>query len=613
MGRHVLVDSSWLFPEAAEILVHAHDRYFRNLPEPGRPLTRKELQRYGHFPAGWRTTVGVSGKAIELDLLLEEVIPFSEPRIALANGEYHLIWPHIEQNGLLCLRTSADMIDHSAGLDLTSHYIKEARILLQDSMAGRTREDFITEFGSYWGRWIELRKSRNDSVWLLSKLEPPSRTVFSAAFGGVHVVVDSTDEGVYWAQHYFPKEDIKAKRFKPAAFLWMERPLMPDEYPKNNCDVADLFRTCGRQDLLLSLVPDKPGDTLEVVFGFGTSNGFALGAIQLNEPIATKRYRKEPIYSRLKGKRPKTAGSMQSKMQYLSATGKAMPMKVQRVTREWVFERGGNGLNPVLDQAMVCLIGSGSLGAQVAKYLVQSGVRKLVLIDPDILSWDNIGRHLLGAGEVGKKKVNGLKKCLETHFPAMLSIDAQPLTWQQLIVDDSKKGLIVDADVIVSTLGYWDAEAALNHAFNSVADFPPVVFGWAEPFGVAGHAVSVTGLGGCLTCGMTRIGGFEYAISRWADKEHLRRSPGCGDTYQPYGVVDVAPIQAMISRLAIDIILGNRQGAVHQAWIGRLADVVATGGRIWEGATDYYGDMDLDYRLIEKPWPVNQLCRYNHQ
>ena len=82
-----MADSMWLFPEAAENIVRAHDRFFREMRKPGRTLTYRELQRYGDYPAGWRIGVEISVKCLELDVLLGADIPFSEPRIALADGE----------------------------------------------------------------------------------------------------------------------------------------------------------------------------------------------------------------------------------------------------------------------------------------------------------------------------------------------------------------------------------------------------------------------------------------------------------------------------------------------------------------------------------------------
>jgi sulfur-carrier protein adenylyltransferase/sulfurtransferase len=490
MGKPGLADKRWLFPERADISVRAHENFFHNMPTPGRSLSFHELKRYGNYPAGWRIGVEVSGNWMELDVLMGEDFPFSDPRIALSDGDYHLLWPHIEKNGLLCLRASADMLDHDAGIGVTKYYIKEAKKLLEDSLEGKTREDFATEFRSYWARWTIARSGGLSPIWLLSKAVSPSRKVYSGSFRGVNLLCDSIEEGLRWAKTFSKGENIKEDKFKPALFMWMDHPMMPEKYPKHNSHVAELARQAGCFNLLLSIVPDQP-DYMHVAFGFDTPNGLALGAIRLNEPIALKAYKKRPVYSRFKGNRPATAKTRLVKKRYFSTEGKADPMEVQRIDRQWIFIRGGTGLNPELDKARVCVIGCGSLGAQVASHIVQSGVRNLVLIDPDSLSWDNIARHLLGADDVRKNKTSCLKEYLENQFPDMLEIEAEPSRWQELFADTGKKDLIIKSDIVISTLGDWDSEAALNYAFNSNAEFPPVVFGWTEPFGVAGHALSI--------------------------------------------------------------------------------------------------------------------------
>ena len=611
MGKPGLADKSWLFPERAEIAVKAHENFFHNMPTPGRSLSFHELKRYGKYPVGWRIGVEVSGNWMELDVLIGEDFPFSDPRIAFPNGDYHLVWPHVEKNGLLCLRTSADMLDHDAGIDVTEYYIKEAKKLLEDSLAGKTREDFATEFRSYWSRWAAARAGCLSPIWLLSKPVTPSRQLYSGFFRGVTLLCDSIEEGQRWAKTFSKRETIDEDKFRPALFMWVDHPLMPEKYPKNNSHVAELARQAGCFDLLLSIVPDQP-DYMHVAFGFDTQNGPALGAIRLNEPVALKAYKKSPVYSRFKGNRPTAAKTRSEKKRYFITEGKAEPMEVQRIDRQWIFMRGGTGLNPELDKARACVIGCGSLGAQAARHIVQSGVRKLVLIDPDTLSWDNISRHLLGADHVGKNKTTCLKEYLESQFPDMLDIKAEPSRWQELAADTAKKDLITKSDIVISTLGDWDSEAALNYAFNSNSEFPPVVFGWTEPFGVAGHALSITGLGGCLSCGMTPKGVFKYALSKWPQKNHIRRAPACGETYQPYGIIDIAPIQAMIARLAIDVVVGNSKTSTHRAWIGRIVDIKSVGGTVWDNASEYYGDLDTDYRQIERKWEVNPSCRYQH-
>jgi hypothetical protein len=111
---------------------------------------------------------------------------------------------------------------------------------------------------------------------------------------------------------------------------------------------------------------------------------------------------------------------------------------------------------------------------------------------------------------------------------------------------------------------------------------------------------------------MSSKGVFKYSLSKWPKKNHLRRAPACGETYQPYGIIDIAPIQAMIARLAIDVILGNSKTSAHRAWIGKIEDIKPVGGTVWDDAFEYYGDLGTGYRQIERKWEVNSSCRYQH-
>ena len=92
-----MADSQWLFPVLAEGVVQAHDRLFLEIRPCGRRLAYKELQRYKDYPVGWRTGVEISGRVIDIDVLLSADTPFSEPRVALPDENYYLIWPHVRK------------------------------------------------------------------------------------------------------------------------------------------------------------------------------------------------------------------------------------------------------------------------------------------------------------------------------------------------------------------------------------------------------------------------------------------------------------------------------------------------------------------------------------
>ena len=194
----------------------------------------------------------------------------------------------------------------------------------------------------------------------------------------------------------------------------------------------------------------------------------------------------------------------------------------------------------------------------------------------------------------------------------MLKIQAEPKTWQKVLADKDKRNLIIKSNLIVSTVGNWDAEASLNYAFNTTPDFPPVIYGWTEPFGIAGHALAVTSIGGCLACGMDRHGRFKPAITKWLNSEYSKRPPACGETYQPYGITDIAPLQAMIARLCADVITGKVFRSQHRAWIGDLSQLDEAGGELSETVEDYYGDINLGYRQVVRDWKVNCKCLLDH-
>jgi molybdopterin/thiamine biosynthesis adenylyltransferase len=60
----------------------------------------------------------------------------------------------------------------------------------------------------------------------------------------------------------------------------------------------------------------------------------------------------------------------------------------------------------------ISIVGCGSFGSALADMLVRAGVGKLTLIDPELLSVENIGRHILTSSDVEKPKVHALAKRL---------------------------------------------------------------------------------------------------------------------------------------------------------------------------------------------------------
>jgi molybdopterin/thiamine biosynthesis adenylyltransferase len=74
---------------------------------------------------------------------------------------------------------------------------------------------------------------------------------------------------------------------------------------------------------------------------------------------------------------------------------------------------------------LVSIVGCGSFGSALADMLVRAGVGKLVLIDPESLSVENLGRHVLTSTDIGRPKVEALARRLREINPE-LEVDARP-------------------------------------------------------------------------------------------------------------------------------------------------------------------------------------------
>ena len=60
----------------------------------------------------------------------------------------------------------------------------------------------------------------------------------------------------------------------------------------------------------------------------------------------------------------------------------------------------------------ISIVGCGSFGSALSDMLVRAGIGKLTLIDPEVLSVENIGRHVLTSRDLGKAKVTALAERL---------------------------------------------------------------------------------------------------------------------------------------------------------------------------------------------------------
>lgn len=598
--------SSPLFDSLGKLVIEKHQKYFCDHHQKAKELELGELRKlYGdNYIFGWRILAHINENTkLELDVLFDYKIPYSVPKIALVDKSYFLKWPHVEKNGMLCLRHSKDKVMHNVGTELTDYLISNAIELINGNILGQSIGDFGSEFESYWIYFITEDQKNPSEVFLFADYLPSSLEAYYIKINKKIIISDSKQKAEQWLRDYYNNDKTDESNFYKCAVFHLDSPIHPDQYPKNNKELADLLKNSDKQ-LLNSIVPVDYG-SVPVVLSFDTENGTAYGCVWLTEPYEYNQMKKKYELHRFDGFRVKKNAPTE---RYLSVNAKTEFATVSVLNKKWLIERGGKGYLPEVSKSKISIIGCGALGSGIARMLTQAGIGSLNLIDPEQLEWGNIGRHLLGAEYVGKKKTDGLKSYLRKQLPGTTYIESYPTQWEQAFKKDSS--ILSGQDLIISTTGSWDSEDALNYLFNNNASIPPILYGWFEPFGICGHSVLITKYGGCLSCGMDRYGNFLYPLTLWSQAEYLKREPACSAMYNTYGLTDIQPVQAMLVNTALDYLQNKIRYSEHKYWIGDINSLPELKGTL-NNNTNYYDNL-RKLSITSKQWKTSESCVYKH-
>jgi hypothetical protein len=533
--------------------------------------------------AAWRLTIGTEACIFSVD----DDFPCSHPDIALGPNTGYFQFPHVERYGRLCLNPSQTSYAQDDVPGVADYLIRQAKELLESFETGYLESDFIAEFRSYWSRDNNLDKRA-----FLSLVQPhgPSRAV--ACFQNEKLVVYAeTAEGVQtWLRNRYGPSTKRT--VQSAVFVWFPEGITPPEYPKTAGQFYQLAKSRVPESVAhLNELVDIAGHVL-VLFGFDTVNGPALASIVIYRPKGFE-----------KGFRPGRIHGEVAQARTFGATTVGAG-EVFRVDHGRIHTRGGEADHASLAEKSVMVIGCGSLGSGVAGMLAKSGVGRLVLCDPELLTWENIARHHLGGESVKMAKTDALSAKLRAQLPH-LQIESIRRPWQAEYQHNPK--LFTEMDLIICTTAEWGCESTLNYVARRSATFPPVLFGWLEPHAMAGHGMLVADIGGCLGCGSDKLGAFAKQLTQWPNDGQLVSEAACGGQYQPFGWVFVSYIHALISEMIIDALHGRIPQSQLRSWIASKSTVERFGGAWTQHATGLADNRLESFTAIQE-WPCADQC-----
>jgi len=563
-----------------------------------RSLSAAELSGYTgpnrDFAAGWRFPVQFAdGITRHMELLLPIGFPWQPPRVALIDRPPFLTWPHIERDGLLCLAPSTVEIDPYEPAKVAAFMLDEAFGLVETLIRGDYESEFRAEFLSYWSYAAD---SGGPTFISLVQSVPPTRAIRLWRGKSLYLLAETDAELEHWLLNRFGKSPDGFKT-GAAAFLWIGTPLLPREYPSTGQELRVLAAQAGSSAgaLLSDLTRGCPQEIVTVL-GMETAHGAALAGVIMPSPTLTKNGARDPL---TKGFRPAAVPQTVLLARYFGGA-KLLRRSIERVDAAWIHGRGQDPRTARLRTMRVAVVGCGSLGAPVAVALAQAGVGHLVLIDPDTLSWANIGRHRLGASCVGQPKAKALAEKIRSDFPH-LTVDyrcADIDTVVRLHPAD-----LDGCDLVVSATGSWAADGRLHAWHAETGHRVPILYAWMEANACAGHAVLIGSSDGCLRCGFDKTGLPKFRVTDWPNGATERQEPACGAVYQPYGPVELGYVSNLTAELALDVLLGEESRADHRVWIGagkRLRDLGGTWSDAWRADPAFREEGGF---TLCRPWP----------
>lgn len=554
--------------ERAQIAGEIETGLERHRPGQWQRLGADELNKiHKGFVLGWRVNIPTGAlelqRADHLVLAIDAAFPNSQPRIFAPAAGSDYSWPHTERAGLLCLRSTKNA---ALIADRVVTHLCDAEELLNFPETKR-RQEFEREFTAYWSQRA-TNSSDRARVWSLVTTGGVTREVayYFDARSNRHVIADNKDALKRWLHN--TGVNPGDKQIYPTWLFRLSQPWTPREFPETSDEITKLLPPEMVHKCL------EPGLQAPFLFEVDTKTGTAFAAVVLRGAERREVMRGFRHMSKVPPARIVNS----------YAKRPVERCKVARVDGAWVHGRGRVSSYAVVKKRKVAVIGCGAIGAAVACLLAQAGVGEQIFVDADSLATANVSRHPLGMFHVGRNKASALQEHLRREFPHLTFEHAYQRRFEWLTPKELDQ--LASADLIVSAGIDFDGEAALDHWRRNLARPPAHLSTWAEAYAAAGHAVLLYGKASILT-------GFDgeerpnFRLTDWPDEAGaLVVEAGCGNTFQPHGVIDLHPTVGMAAGMALDTLLDKVPVPCRRVWMGDPAVVEANGGILRQTFTD---------------------------
>lgn len=501
---------------------------------------------------GFQLEIGLNGVPFEFYFGIKKSFPLSLPYIYLVHWDAFGILPHVEVDGYICYaQEEGSVLNFEDITGLAQEALQRAVQVIIDGISGKNQQDFLDEFGAYWDR---LKKVKNVTS-IVSPTNQIKRIHLYKSNDGTRYLADNEQS---FKKFMKLKPHVSWKHYSAIHIPLNPGTIIIPPHPSKFWELQDIRKTifdnleADRKSELLSLLTKPHPEEVILLSLPRSSDGETLFGIK---------------FKGVKFEHPLCEGGRVNEI---------TPLSITRRDKEYLLPRGGSNL--ALREKHVLLLGCGSLGGFIANELTRAGILRLTVLDKDILTHENLFRHVLGKRQVRKFKVNGIKEDIEGRLP-YVEVVPIPLPLEEAL--GSGKIKVEDFDLVISAFGNVTVELAFNKYIHGIAA-PPVIFTWLEPFGIGGHALLTKHnpfSKGCLKCLYQSDDGDLWCRAAFAEKGQVfaKNIDGCRNVFTPFGSLDAIKTAELATRLAIATLNGDIKTNLIRSWQGDATEFLQNG------------------------------------
>lgn len=242
---------------------------------------------------------------------------------------------------------------------------------------------------------------------------------------------------------------------------------------------------------------------------------------------------------------------------YLRSNIQLLPLSVDRLDPSWTTGRDTN--HEILKRQLshVLVIGAGALGSQVIDQLARAGIGRITIVDDDLMTPANVGRHLLGVEAIDTKKAKSVAMHVGRANPSchISGFDMLAQSWLE-------KNSLNDFSLILDLTGEPDVRFAFNT--RRLAEPVPLVIGWMEPYVAAAHACILTSAQSWF---LSDADPLEKLQSVAWPEDVVQHEPGCSSLFQSYTSAAAAYAVGLVVEAALDALDGKVISSIVRSWV----------------------------------------------